>query len=109
MSTLEEEIKRFKNNAEYERQHGNLQGYIKFRQLAGQLEELKTYRQSHLLESDKPSGKWIERDDGWGGTYYDCSVCEESWTTIDGTPFDNGMRYCPHCGALMIEEQGENT
>lgn len=56
-------------------------------------------------KSDKPSGKWIERDDGWGGNYYDCSVCGESWTTIDGTPFDNGMKYCPHCGAKMIEEQ----
>ena len=52
-------------------------------------------------ECDKPSGKWIERDDGWGGTYYDCSACKESWTTIDGTPFDNGMKYCPHCGAKM--------
>ena len=52
--------------------------------------------------------RWIERDDGWGGVYYDCSVCNESWTTIEGTPFDNGMKYCPHCGAKM-EQQGENT
>ena len=45
--------------------------------------------------------KWIEHDDGWGDIYYDCSACNESWTTIEGTPFDNGMKYCPHCGAKM--------
>lgn len=54
-----------------------------------------------------PNGEWIERDDGWGDNYYDCSVCGESWATIDGTPFDNGMKYCPNCGAKM-EQTGEN-
>lgn len=47
------------------------------------------------------TGKWIEKD-GWDGdVYYDCSACGESWTTIEGTPWDNGMNYCPHCGAKM--------
>ena len=31
-------------------------------------------------------GRWEERDDGFGGTYYHCSVCDEDWCTIDGTP-----------------------
>lgn len=31
---LDEAIKRFQNNAEYERTHGNLQGCLEFRQLA---------------------------------------------------------------------------
>ena len=43
---INEAIQRYKNNAEYERQHGNLQGCIEFRQLSEWLEELKTYRQS---------------------------------------------------------------
>ena len=47
------------------------------------------------------NGRWIEKDDGWGGTYYDCSACGESWTTIDGTPGENNMNYCPNCGAKM--------
>ena len=46
-------------------------------------------------------GRWEEQDDGWGGTYYDCSACGESWTTIDGTPLQNNMNYCPNCGAKM--------
>lgn len=32
--TIEEAIRRYKNNAEYERTHGNLQGCLEFRQLA---------------------------------------------------------------------------
>ena len=54
------------------------------------------------LPSIQPvTGKWIEKDGYDGDTYYDCSVCGESWTTIDGTPWDNGMKYCPNCGCCM--------
>ena len=45
--------------------------------------------------------RWEDWDDGFGGTYYRCSVCGEDWCTIDGTPAENGMRYCPQCGAKM--------
>ena len=56
----------------------------------------------HLIEvSPVRHGRWEERDDGFGGTYYRCSVCGEDWCTIDGTPAENGMRYCPQCGARM--------
>ena len=42
METLiDEAIERYKNNAEYERTHGNLQGCLEFRQLAEWLEQLK--------------------------------------------------------------------
>lgn len=55
----------------------------------------------HLPSVTQKSGKWIEQE-GWDGdVYYDCSVCGESWTTIDGTPWDNGMSFCPNCGADM--------
>ena len=53
------------------------------------------------------SGKWIEMDGYDGDVYYDCSECGESWTTIEGTPWDNGMKYCPNCGAKMESEDGE--
>lgn len=42
--TIDEAIKRYTNNAEYERTHGNLQGCLEFRQLAGWLKELKEKR-----------------------------------------------------------------
>lgn len=46
-------------------------------------------------------GKWIENEGLDGDCYYTCSVCHCDWTTIDGTPTENNMRYCPECGAKM--------
>lgn len=42
---IEEAIKRYSINAEYERTHGNLQGCLEFRQLADWLKELKQFRE----------------------------------------------------------------
>ncbi len=47
------------------------------------------------------TGHWIANDDYDGEVYYTCSRCEEPWVSIDGTPQENGMKYCPHCGAKM--------
>lgn len=41
---IDEAIKRYTDNAEYERTHGNLQGRLDFKQLAEWLRELKAYR-----------------------------------------------------------------
>ena len=46
-------------------------------------------------------GRWIEQDELYGDVYYTCSICNNDWTTIDGTPQENFMNYCPHCGAKM--------
>lgn len=46
-------------------------------------------------------GEWIEQDDAWDGVYYECSVCKEAFTLIDGTPTDNLYNFCPNCGADM--------
>lgn len=61
--------------------------------------------QLSLLPSVNPTktGHWIEKDGFDGDTYYDCSECGESWTTIEGTPWDNEFNYCPNCGAKMSE------
>ena len=58
-----------------------------------------------MAKQPKPkTGHWIEKEDGNLDTYYDCSACGESWTTVEGTPWQNGMNYCPHCGAKMRKE-----
>ena len=46
-------------------------------------------------------GEWIEKEDVYGDIYYTCSVCNNDWTTIDGTPQENFMKRCPCCGAKM--------
>lgn len=43
--TLDEAIKLYTNNAEYERIHGSLQGCLDFKQLADWLKELKQLRE----------------------------------------------------------------
>lgn len=45
--TLDEAIKTYTSNAEYERIHGNLQGCLDFRQLTEWLKELKAYRDDY--------------------------------------------------------------
>ena len=50
---------------------------------------------------ERPTGKWIEYEEYNGDVYYECSACREPWCTIEGTPTDNMMNYCPHCGARM--------
>lgn len=50
---------------------------------------------------ERKTGRWIEQDDGWDGTYYECSECKEAFTLIDGTPSDNLYNFCPNCGADM--------
>ena len=49
MTKLDEAIEMYTSNAEYERQHGNLQGCLEFRQLA---EWLKDYKR--LLDQEIP-------------------------------------------------------
>lgn len=46
-------------------------------------------------------GHWIEKEAPDMDTYYDCSVCGESFCFIEGTPDDNLYSYCPNCGAKM--------
>ena len=48
-------------------------------------------------------GEWIELYEN----NYKCSTCGDWWETIEGTPQDNGMNYCPHCGAKMGGEKNE--
>lgn len=49
-------------------------------------------------------GKWLTCEDGWGDVHYQCSECGQEWCLNDGTPEENGMSYCPHCGANMEVE-----
>ena len=51
--------------------------------------------------------KWEEHDNEYE-TYYTCSACKCDWTTIDGTPTENNMNYCPHCGADMRGDTDES-
>jgi hypothetical protein len=55
VTTLSEAIVRYKNNAEYERTHGSLQGCLEFRQIAEWLEKLQKIEEIYK--------KWNEVND----------------------------------------------
>ena len=50
-------------------------------------------------------GSWLRYDDDESNTW-ECSVCHDVWQLEDGTPAENDMKYCFHCGALMEEVAG---
>ena len=52
--TIDEAITRYKNNAEHERTHGNLQGCLEFRQLAEWLEKLQQIQK--IIQDDWDKG-----------------------------------------------------
>ena len=70
---------------------------------------------SHLLAEGvivQAQGHWIEQSDCFDEVLYTCSACRCDWCTIDGTPVENNMRYCPECGAKMsdvIERSNEDA
>lgn len=89
---LDEAIKRFINNAEYERTHGNLQGCIEFRQLAEWLKELKQLREqtrwipvSDRLPSKEERKEWIDKNLDGLGYLYPCLVTRYSSVNPDRT------------------------
>lgn len=49
-------------------------------------------------------GVWESWEDPYGITVYACSACGNDIYTVDGTPEDNDMNYCPNCGAKMVME-----
>ena len=46
------------------------------------------------------------REIAWFGDpeYWECSECQYAWVINTGTPFENGMKFCPSCGARITEE-----
>ena len=59
------------------------------------------------LTSTEPrkKGKWIEQDAGGDGVFYECSVCKDAFTLMDGTPSDNNYNFCPNCGSYNGGEE----
>lgn len=57
-------------------------------------------------QRNRGTGEWLsEGDETLGDRFWKCSLCGETWSFEAGTPKDNGLLYCPHCGAGMGMEQ----
>ena len=46
-------------------------------------------------------GEWKRDGEVYDDATWVCSVCGEPWSLFHGTPEENGMHYCPKCGAKM--------
>lgn len=56
-------------------------------------------------ESLRPTAKWENEDDYYGDSIiWCCSVCKDRFVLNDGTPEENNYKYCPSCGARMVNE-----
>jgi hypothetical protein len=63
--TIDEVIKRYNDNAEYERTHGSLQGCLEFRQLAEWLKDYKRLKEQESCDvPDTNDGKMSENPTG---------------------------------------------
>ena len=72
----------------------------KFKTLAERCEINEVLNSMPSVQPKEKTGHWIEQED-YGEIYYCCTICGEPYVTIEGTPKDNQMNYCPCCGAKM--------
>lgn len=57
-------------------------------------------------DSLRPVAHWDMGEDAVGDPIvWTCSNCKDSIIMYDGTPMENGYKYCPHCGARIAEVQ----
>lgn len=48
-------------------------------------------------------GRWLYKEEIYGDSTWECSVCGEPYILLYGTPSDNLYNYCPNCGSLMMD------
>ena len=78
----------------------------KFKTLAERCEINEVLNSMPSVQPKEKTGHWIEQED-YGEIYYCCTICGEPYVTIEGTPKDNKMNYCPCCGAKMGGDVGD--
>jgi rubrerythrin len=96
---MDETIKRYNNNAEHERTHGNLQGCLEFKQLAEWLKELK-----NLKEKDESKEVRYEYE-GYSYGKLDMAFCPSCEHIIEADSENWGCEFCPNCGQRLRWEE----
>lgn len=57
----------------------------------------------------RPVAHWNMDEDAVGDPIvWTCSNCKDSIIMYDGTPMENGYKYCPKCGAKMEAAQTDS-
>lgn len=56
-----------------------------------------------LNKKNKRAKECTFREDGTEECLWHCSNCHDEWIFYEGTPEENNLKYCPHCGAKVIK------
>lgn len=90
-------------NDEYIKREAVIKGFTDLLQKPGDIypTDITTMMQRIPAEEVRPAvrGEWVYLYD----ENYKCSECGE-WYSVDVTPIEEGMFYCPNCGADMRGE-----
>ena len=97
--SFEEKIKRYLDNAEYERTHGNLQGCLEFKQLADWLKELKQLReQTRLIPVSERLPEQDRKDEAGNNVAY---LIQTEWGTFFTATYDGN--WCHVDTSVLVE------
>lgn len=112
-------INSIKTDKEYKEENG-WHGYYnkEIVELARMLEHILSDYKRVLKENEELNKKIKEqkecafREDGTEECLWCCSNCHDEWLFYEGTPEENNLKYCPHCGArireiIKLEEEDE--
>lgn len=112
-------INSIKTDKEYKEGNG-WHGYYdkEIIELARMLEHILSDYKRVLKENEELNKKIKEqkecafREDGTEECLWYCSNCHDEWLFYEGTPEENNLKYCPHCGArireiIKLEEEDE--
>lgn len=72
----------------------------KYEEFQKKLDEIPTIEGQEYL---RPTAHWENEEDFNGDpVVWFCSVCKDRFILNDGTPEENNYKYCPSCGARMV-------
>ena len=68
-----------------------------------EINEVLLKENEELNKKTKEQKECTFREDGTEECLWHCSNCHDEWIFYEGTPEENNLKYCPHCGAKVIK------
>ena len=68
-----------------------------------EMNEVLLKENEELNKKTKEQKECTFREGGTEECLWHCSNCHDEWLFYEGTPEENNLKYCPHCGAKVIK------
>ena len=101
-TSKEEANEAWNRRAEDERYKNALKEIIQLACESVEREKALAKLEAEVMALEVKRGEWEQNslfDED--ANVYVCSECDKPWTLVDGTPQENGMKFCPNCGTQM--------